>query len=176
MKLNKIALIGTFAVAALSSQAFAAQDATVNFNARLVAATCDISASKSLVNLGTHSIEKITDINKALAESNFNLVLNKCTKTYSDDTTATEVSILTSGEALAGHSDMFADAQASQIGVKLKAGTTELAPNAQTTINNLKILGDNDYIVEVTAGLYATSKDAVAQNLNVPVTFSVAYD
>ncbi|MEY0234609.1 fimbrial protein [Providencia manganoxydans] len=76
MKLNKIALIGTFAVAALSSQAFVAQDATVNFNARLVAATCDISASKSLVNLGTHSIEKITDINKALAESNFNLVLN----------------------------------------------------------------------------------------------------
>lgn len=176
MKLNKIALIGTFAVAALSSQTFAAQDATVNFNARLVAATCDISASKSLVNLGTHSIEKITDINKALAESNFNLVLNKCTKTYSDDTTATEVSILTNGEALAGHSDMFADAQASQIGVKLKAGTTELAPNAQTTINNLKILGDNDYIVEVTAGLYATSKDAVAQSLNVPVTFSVAYD
>ncbi|MFW0929575.1 MAG: hypothetical protein WBO26_16290 [Providencia rettgeri] len=44
MKLNKLALVGAFAVATLSSQAFAAQDATVNFNARLVAATCDISA------------------------------------------------------------------------------------------------------------------------------------
>lgn len=176
MKFNKLALIGALTAAALSSQAFAAEDATVNFNARLVAATCDISASKTLVNLGTHSIEKITDINKALAESNFNLVLNKCTKIYADENTATEVSILATGESLAGHSDMFADAQASQVGVKLKSGSVDIVPNQEATIADLKVLGNNDYIVPVTAGLYVTTKNASAQSLNVPVTFSVAYD
>ncbi|EKT60851.1 fimbrial protein [Providencia sneebia] len=179
MKLNKLAFISTLTIAALSSQVFAAENATVNFNARLVAATCDVSASKSLVSLGTHSIEKIADINSALAESKFNLVLNNCTKIYSDEAsaaTAKEVSILAAGEVLTGHSDLFADADASQVGVKLKAGTTDLLPNTETTINNLKIVSNNDYIVEVTAGLYATTKNAVAQNLNVPVTFSVAYD
>ncbi|WP_371025754.1 fimbrial protein [Providencia sp. TYF-12] len=134
MKLNKLALVGAFAVATLSSQAFAAQDATVNFNARLVAATtCDISASKDLVSLGTHSTENL-DTTKALSEANFNLVLNNCTKVYDDSTNqtadATTVSILATGEALTGHSDMFADAQASQIGVKLAAGKakTEVKP------------------------------------------------
>ncbi|EJD6083926.1 fimbrial protein [Providencia alcalifaciens] len=181
MKLNKLALVGAFAVATLSSQAFAAQDATVNFNARLVAATCDISASKDLVSLGTHSTENL-DTTKALSEANFNLVLNNCTKVYDDSANqtadATTVSILATGEALTGHSDMFADAQASQIGVKLAAGKakTEVKPNIATEITDLKITGKNDYIIPVVAGLYATASDAVAQNLNVPVTFSVAYD
>lgn len=182
MKLNKLAFIGALTAAALSSQAFAAQDATVNFNARLVAATCDISASKSLVNLGTHSIEKITDITTALAESNFNLVLNNCTKVYDDaanpSADATTVSILATGETLTGHPDMFADAQASQIGVKLEAGKAKKAmlPNIETEIADLKVTGKNDYIVPVYAGLYATQTGATAQTLNVPVTFSVAYD
>ncbi|MBP6122102.1 MULTISPECIES: fimbrial protein [Providencia] len=179
MKLNKLAMIGTFAIAAISSQAFAAQDATVNFNARLVAATCDISASKDLVNLGTHSLDKVTDITQAISESNFNLVLNKCTKVYDDEAQAKEVSILATGESLTGHSEMFADAQSSQIGVKLTGGDakTPILPNTETTISGLKVMGDNDYIVPVVAGLYATTKDGVvAQKLNVPVTFSVAYD
>ncbi|EML2487326.1 type 1 fimbrial protein, partial [Providencia rettgeri] len=91
---------------------------------------------------------------------------------------ATTVSILATGEALTGHSDMFADAQASQIGVKLAAGKakTEVKPNIATEITDLKVTGKNDYIIPVVAGLYATASDAVAQNLNVPVTFSVAYD
>ncbi|ENR5391617.1 TPA: fimbrial protein [Providencia rettgeri] len=184
MKFNKLALIGAFTVATLSSQAFAAQDATVNFNARLVAATCDISASKDLISLGTHSNEKI-DTTKALSEANFNLVLNNCTKVYNGDAgsnneaaSATSVSILATGETLTGHSDMFADAQASQIGVKLAAGKakTAITPNTATEIADLKVTGQNDYIIPMVAGLYATTTDAVAQNLNVPVTFSVAYD
>ncbi|ENU1228999.1 fimbrial protein [Providencia rettgeri] len=183
MKFNKLALIGALTVATLSSQAFAAQDANVNFNARLVAATCDISASKSLISLGTHSNSNL-DTTKALSESNFNLVLNNCTKVYDADngdnatTNATSVSILATGETLTGHSDMFADAQASQIGVKLAAGKakTAMTPNAATEITDIKITGTNDYIVPIVASLHATAADAVAQNLNVPVTFSVAYD
>ncbi|MEX5921105.1 hypothetical protein [Providencia huaxiensis] len=85
--------------------------------------------------------------------------------------------LLATGEALTGHSDMFADAQASQIGVKLAAGKakTEVKPNIATEITDLKITGKNDYIIPVVASI-ATASDAVAQNLNVPVTFSVAYD
>ncbi|MGA6087337.1 type 1 fimbrial protein, partial [Providencia sp. NPDC089768] len=128
-----------------------------------------------------HSTENL-DTTKALSEANFNLVLNNCTKVYDDSTNqtadATTVSILATGEALTGHSDMFADAQASQIGVKLAAGKakTEVKPNIATEITDLKVTGKNDYVIPVVAGLYATASDAVAQNLNVPVTFSVAYD
>lgn len=73
---------------------------------------------------------------------------------------------------------MFADAQASQIGVKLAAGKDKVAvkPNTTTEVVNLKVTGQSDYIIPMVAGLYATTTDAVAQNLNVPVTFSVAYD
>ncbi|WP_336432826.1 fimbrial protein [Providencia huaxiensis] len=143
-----------------------------------------MSASKDLISLGTHSNEKI-DTAKALSEANFNLVLNNCTKVYdaaagSDNEAgkATTVSILATGEALTGHSDMFADAQASQIGVKLAAGKDKVAvkPNTTTEVVNLKVTGQSDYIIPMVAGLYATTTDAVAQNLNVPVTFSVAYD
>lgn len=73
---------------------------------------------------------------------------------------------------------MFADAQASQISVKLAAGKDKVAvkPNTTTGVADLKVTGQSDYIIPIVAGLYATTTDAVAQNLNVPVTFSVAYD
>ncbi|MEX6224386.1 hypothetical protein AB6F55_05880 [Providencia hangzhouensis] len=48
---------------------------------------------------------------------------------------------------------MFADAQASQIGVKLAAGKakTEVKPNIATEITDLKVTGKNDYIIPVVA-------------------------
>lgn len=181
MKLNKLAFIGTLAVVALSSQAFAAKDATVNFNARLVAETCDVSASKDLISLGTHKTQGLSTA-AAISSENFSLVLNNCTKPYDDQNPqAGSIAIQASGEVLTGHSDMFADAQASQIGVKLQAeavkGTkVDLKPNEATEIADLKITGNGDIVVPMIASLYATTTDATAQQLNVPVTFSVAYD
>lgn len=182
MKLNKLAFIGTLAVVALSSQAFAAKDATVNFNARLVAETCDVSVSKDLISLGTHKTKGLSTA-AAISSENFSLVLNNCTKPYDDSTNQQtgSIAIQASGEVLTGHSDMFADAQASQIGVKLQAeavkGTkVDLAPNEATEIADLKITGTGDIVVPMIASLYATTTEATAQQLNVPVTFSVAYD
>lgn len=182
MKLNKLAFIGTLAVAALSSQAFAATDATVNFNARLVAETCDVSASKDSVSLGTHKTKGLSTTD-AISKEKFSLVLNNCTKAYDNDQNpqAGSISIQASGEALPGYSDMFADAQASQIGVKLQAEKADnslvnLKPNTATEIDGLKVSGNNDIAVSMVASLYATTAEATAQQLNVPVTFSVAYD
>ncbi|WP_353241955.1 fimbrial protein [Providencia sp.] len=181
MKLNKLAFIGTLAVAALSSQAFAATDATVNFNARLVAETCDVNASKDLVSLGTHKTKGLSTTD-AISKEKFSLVLNNCTKAYDDQNPqAGSIAIQASGEVLTGHSDMFADAQASQIGVKLQAESTgntlvDLKPNDTTPVDGLKVSGNGDIIVPMIASLYATTAEATAQQLNVPVTFSVAYD
>ncbi|MFD1090434.1 fimbrial protein [Providencia vermicola] len=181
MKLNKLAFIGALTVATLSSQAFAAQDATVNFNARLVAETCDVSASKDLISLGTHKTQGLSTTD-AISNEKFSLVLNNCTKAYDDQNPqAGSIAIQASGEVLTGHADMFADAQASQIGVKLQAEPVKdtkiaLKPNEATEITGLKVSGQGDIVVPMIASLYATTADATAQQLNVPVTFSVAYD
>lgn len=182
VKLNKLVVVGSFTAAVLSSQAFAVSDPTVVFNARLVAATCNLDVSKKNISLGTHATSDIKDIKTALAEDNFNLILNNCTKIYAAEDgdlvpgNATEVSLYAKGNPLTGHSELFANEEASQIGVKLTTNNINILPNTDTPITDLKITGDKDYMIPVTAGLYATTKDADVQKLNTSVTFSVAYD
>lgn len=187
MKINKIATaISAIAlVVGFSGQAFAAKNAEVNFSARLVAATCDISASKNTVNLGTHVIADVKNTTDPVQKENFSLTLNKCSKIgeqtgADEDLKTSDIELLALGTALAGHDDKFADANASQVGIQLTATDKNvvLKPNVSTVIPVQITSTTGDYIVPMTAGLFATATGATLtpQDINVPVTFSVAYN
>ncbi len=53
-----------------------------------------------------------------------------------------------------------------------------LKPNESTELQNLKAEGEGNLIIPMKAGLFATETgDSLkAQDINVPVTFSVAYN
>jgi len=173
------ASLGLILTSLLASQAMAAKNAEVTFNARIVAATCDVSANKGLVNLGTHTIDSIKDISKAINTEKFNLVLNNCSKFAAEDSPVTDIELLASGNMLTGHDELFADAQASQVGVKISAENTVLKPNVTTQLEGIKV-GESagDIQIAMTAELIPTviGQTLDAQQVNVPVTFSVAYN
>lgn len=187
--MNKIttAISAMAIVVGFSGQALAAKNAEVNFSARIVAATCDISASKATVNLGTHVIADIKNTTDAIQTEEFALTLNKCSKVAATtgeegegnpDTAYTNIELLAQGTALAGHDDKFGDANASQAGIKLQAKGVDLKPNVSTEIPVQITSTEGDYRIPMTAGLYATVANGSIdpQNVNVPVTFSVAYN
>ncbi|MEX5486919.1 hypothetical protein IC611_20825 [Proteus mirabilis] len=58
---------GALLMGSLSTQVIL-KNADVTFSARLVAATCDISASQDRVDLGTYATADIQNINQAVSE------------------------------------------------------------------------------------------------------------
>ncbi|CRL59540.1 fimbrial protein [Proteus penneri] len=188
---SKLSLITmALVLTGVSSQSMAVENAKVDFTARLVTATCDISANTAKVDLGTHAIGSLTtgDISTPIAEKGFNLVLNNCTKVFpgsageEGQAVETPVTIIATGNTLAGHNDLFSSSTATQVGVKLTSNyegmlNTELKPNESVAVLNAKE-GETEFVVPVTAGLMTTVKGDTlkAQDINVPVTFSVAYD
>lgn len=187
MKFNKLGVMvaGALLMGSLSTQVMAAKNADVTFSARLVAATCDISASQDRVDLGTYATTDVQNINQAVSEKDFNLVLNNCTKigkpAEGEDpaVTVSNIELLASGNGLVGNEQLFASAGATQAGIKLTAmNSVVLKPNESTELQNLKAEGEGNLIIPMKAGLFATETgDSLkAQDINVPVTFSVAYN
>lgn len=188
MKFNNLGVMvaGALVMGALSTQAMAAKNADVTFSARLVAATCDVSASDERVDFGTYATADIKDINAAVAEKNFSLVLNNCTKigqaAGEDGQGGVEVSnieLLATGQGLVGNDELFASSGATQAGIKLLANDkTQIKPNTSAELDGLKVESKGNIIVPMKAGLYATEtgESLKAQDINVPVTFSVAYN
>lgn len=183
MKLKKLAILTTASLFAfVSAQSLAQQNATVTFTGAIANATCDVSASQKNIDLGTHAAKSVTDIAVPLATKNFNLTLNNCSDA-STDPLGVPLVVVTAGNSLAGYSDLFADTNATQIGVKLSATDGDdqkvvLKTNDRTSLDKIKFTGKGDYNLPVDAALFATAAGVALkpQMLNVPVTFSVAYN
>lgn len=186
MKFNKLGVMvaGALVMGALSTQAMAAKNADVTFSARLVAATCDVSASQDRVDFGTYATADIKNIDAAVIEKDFNLVLNNCTKIgqaageEGEAVEVTNIELLASGQGLVGNDELFASAGATQAGIKLAANNKPIKPNASTALDGVKVESKGNIVIPMKAGLYATEtgESLKAQDINVPVTFSVAYN
>lgn len=183
MKLKQLGILSSAILLTFTAAQVSAQDnAIVTFTGAIANATCDISTSQKNIDLGTHAAKSVTDITEALETKSFNLTLNNCSDA-STDPAGVPLIVVTAGNTLAGHADLFADEKATQIGVKLtaadgSAGKVVLKANDRTSLDNVKFTGTGDYSLAVDAALFATATTTALQPqvVNVPVTFSVAYN
>ncbi len=182
MKFRKSILFSSIVLATtvFSGAALANKNSTVTFKAQIQAATCDVSANKDIVDFGTFAAGSVLSIAAPIATENFSLTLNNCTKEDKEDAANSNISLYASGNTLTGHTNLFADSAASQIGVELSTGSNIiLPPNTQKELTNVKVTTNKDYVLDMTAKLMATVTGAdglKAQYLNVPVILSVAYN
>ena len=183
MSLNKTLLTLSFAAAGLMtfSSVQAATNAQVTITGQIAAATCDLSVTKSNIDLGTYVSADIT-ANDVIAGSSkdFTLNLSNCSAAYdSTDPDAVPVSLYATGTALATNNNYFNNIDGGTVGVKLTAdsGAVEVKPNVAAEIGSLTALtAGGSATIPMTAALFSTVATPSSQVIEAPITFSVAYN
>lgn len=167
----------------VSGSAFAAatQGTTVTFEALIRAASCDIASTSegSKIDWGTFTSDEVEskNVGDQLGENKtFNLVLSNCSAALAEDGT---INLYARGNQSNFNSKMFANAGSSSLAVELlaTAAKTAILPNVETGLKLGQAITENGTTrIPMTAGLYLTNGAVSTDELNVPVTFTVAYN
>lgn len=187
MSLNKTLLTLSFATVGLMTfnSVQAATNAQVTITGKIAAATCDLSVTKNNIDLGTYVSSSVSTANTVITGSSkdFTLNLTNCSAGYDSTVSgAVPVSLYATGTALAANNNYFNNVDGGTVGVKLTADNAtanpvEVKPNAAADIASLtKLTTGGSATIPMTAALYSTVATPVAQNIEAPITFSIAYN
>lgn len=169
-----------FALLAGIGPAQAASNAEITITANVVAATCDVSISKSNLDLGNYSKTQFTTAATPIAGSvkTFTLDLSNCEDPKAADSVA---GLTVTGQTLSGNTNIF-NSTGTNTGIMLSlpsspstyitAGETVDFANTATTAADL-----NGQTLTLQAGLATTSTTApdIGQ-VSAPVLFSFVYN
>jgi len=169
---------------AVSGGALAASNAQVTITGNVVAATCDVSASTSTLDLGNHTPSEFTAVATPIASSTkqFTVGLNNCQTPVATGATA---GLIVNGATLGGNPTIF-NTSGTNTGVMLSNAATptvhiaagqkvNLATASSTPLNAADFNGKS---MTFNASL-ASSSTLTAVNLgsvNAPITFQFAYN
>lgn len=178
MTFNKTLLLAP--VAAFMITAGAAQAATnaqVTITGQIAAATCDLNVTQSNIDLGTVVSSDVATAGPIASTSkDFTLNLSNCTQDGEEGTT---VSLFSKGTALAANTNYFNNVDGGTVGVQLTADGQAVKPNASTALTALAgeaLKAGGIAQVSMNAQLNSTVAKPASQNIEAPITFSVAYN
>lgn len=178
MIFNKTLLLAPVAAFIMSvGTAQAATNAQVTITGQIAAATCDLNVTNSNIDLGTViSSEVATAGAIASTSKDFTLSLSNCTQ---DGKEGTAVSLFSKGTALAANTSYFNNIDGGTVGVQLTADGQAVKPNASTALTALAgevLKAGGTAQVLMNAQLNSTVANPASQNIEAPITFSVAYN
>ncbi|QIG04344.1 fimbrial protein [Proteus sp. ZN5] len=183
-KLISAAVLASFVFAGNAFADEGKKSATVTFKAQLREAACDVTSTTEgdTINFGIFTLDTLQ---AAAVESqvgttkDFDLVLNNCSKAADP----AKVYVYADGQASSYSSKYFANKTAKSLAVQIfhgnDASTGTIEPNKDTQLTGIvKMDEGSNASIPLKANLILTQagKDAKADILNVPVTFSVSYN
>lgn len=171
-----------FALLASIGTANAANNAEITITANVVPATCDVSISKSNLDLGNFSKSAFTTLAVATpipaSIKTLSLGLSGCEKPATAGSTP---GLIITGQTLPGHVNMFNSTGTNTgimlstldaaTGVYLKAGDTVNFANKATNATDA-----NGQVLTLKAGLASTSTTADIGQVSAPILFSFTYN
>lgn len=170
-----LAPVAAFIMAVGTAQA--ATNAQVTITGQIAAATCDLNVTHSNIDLGTVISSDVTAAGPITSTSkDFTLNLSNCTQ---DGEESTAVSLFSKGTALAVNTNYFNNIDGGTVGVQLTANGQPVKPNASTTLTALagEVLKEGGTAqVLMNAQLNSTVANPASQNIEAPITFSIAYN
>lgn len=178
MTFNKSMLLAPVAAFIMTvGTAQAATNAQVTITGQIAAATCDLNVTNSNIDLGTVISSDVTAAGPIVSTSkDFTLNLSNCSQ---DGEEGTVVSMFSKGTALAVNTNYFNNIDGGTVGVQLTANGQPVKPNTSTTLTALagEVLTEGGSAqVAMNAQLNSTVAAPASQNIEAPVTFSVAYN
>ncbi|MBP9642108.1 MAG: type 1 fimbrial protein [Budvicia sp.] len=178
MTFNKTLLLAPVAAFIMSvGTAQAATNAQVTITGQIAAATCDLNVTNSNIDLGTVVSSDVTVAGPiATTSKDFTLNLSNCTQ---DGETGTVVSMLSKGTALAANTNYFNNVDGGTVGVQLTVNGQAVKPNASTPLTALAgevLTAGGSAQVLMNAQLNSTVAKPATQQIEAPITFSVAYN
>lgn len=178
-KVIPFVVMSSFMVAGNALSAEPSQGTTVTFDALIRAASCNVSSTTegSTINWGVFTADDVASSaigDKLGADKPFSLELSNCTAALAANET---INVYARGNKSNFDSSMFANSAANSLGVKLTSGSVNIVPNAEAGVKITKdITEKGNATIPMTAGLYLTNGAVQSDTLNVPVTFTVAYN
>jgi major type 1 subunit fimbrin (pilin) len=160
----------------------AADNAVITVQGNIQAATCDVTSSTSLLDLGTHKPAAFTAVKTPVAASTkgFTLTLSNCDVT--NDAVEHTASLAIDGNTLAGESNIFSDNSLGHYGVMFnKTGETTYF-NAGDEIEVAKtssapVAGDlNGKVLNMEASLASLATSPGTGRMKAPVSFQFVYN
>ncbi|VXC36053.1 fimbrial protein [Pseudomonas sp. 8O] len=172
------------ALLAAAGSAQAASNAEITITGNVVKVTCDVSLSKTALDLGNWAPGDFTAASTPVAGSikQFTVGLSNCAGT---PMTGEQASLLVSGQTLAGFGDIFqgSGGSNSNVGVMIAPVASPAAfistgdSILNTTAGTPPDLSDfNGQEVALQAGLASSSATAQTGTVNAPILFSFAYN
>lgn len=169
-----------------ATSANAASSAAIDFDAEVIAATCDVVTSQSRINLGKYTVQELagSTLQTPLMASvtPFSISLSNCQAVPVGVTPTKEALLLVQGSTIVGANNMFNNNTTSQIGVMIQRnGSSNYVNNGDKLILESDV--DNTDMTNksyaFTAGLATNTASASAVQLgqvSAAVTFSYYYN
>jgi major type 1 subunit fimbrin (pilin) len=160
----------------------AADNAVVTIQGNIQAATCDVTASTSLLDLGTHKPSAFTAAKTPVADSTkpFTLTLSNCD--VGTDTVEHTASLMVDGNTLTGNTNIFSDNSTGEYGVMINEAGKTTYVNAGDEIEVAKtsatpVAGDlNGKMLSMEASLASLSTTPGTGRMKAPVSFQFIYN
>ena len=178
-KIAPFILASSFMVAGNAMSAESSHGTVVTFDALIRAASCNVSSTSegSTISWGVFTAADVAAHpvgDKLGVEKQFDLQLTNCTAALAAGNT---INVYARGNKSNFDSSMFANANTNSLGVKIKSGATDITPNVETGVTLAdEVLANGNAKIPMTASLYLTNGAVASDMLNVPVTFTVAYN
>ncbi|GKX61609.1 hypothetical protein SOASR032_01780 [Pragia fontium] len=172
---QKLFLAPIAALVMISCSTQAATNAQITITGQISSATCDLNVTQSNIDLGTVISGDVATAGAIASTSkDFTLNLTNCS---ADQGESSVMSLFAKGTPLAANTSYFNNIDGGTVGVQLTAAGQPVKPNSNTALTSLTGLktGDSAQVL-MNAQLYSTVRNPASQQIEAPITFSLAYN
>lgn len=176
---NSFLTLVAIIVGASTGTAYAASNAEITITSSVVAATCDLSVSKSTLDLGNFSQKELQSagLNTPIGKKRFELIVSNCDGAKKP--TGNGIGVLVSGQNISGHNTVFNNNNG-ESGIVLSTVKDPTISIENGGFVQLAELTDSEEyqggVFGFNAGLVTTSQSPVAEMVKAPILFSLAYN